>query len=111
MFNQKVDKLPNTITHLTFNDCFNQKVDNLPNTITHLTLGKLFNQRINKLLISRITHLEINNENIINNTTTNLFISLTHLTFGQNLSYLDNIINNLPKTMKMRGCKTSSHLV
>ena len=28
---------------------FNQKVDNLPNTITHLILGFYFNQPINKL--------------------------------------------------------------
>ena len=41
-FNQPVDNLPCTITHLTFGYRFNKPVDNLPCTITHLTFGFFF---------------------------------------------------------------------
>ena len=58
-FNQQVDNLPNTLTHLTFGTNFNQQVDNLPNTLTHLTFGGYFDQQVD-----------------------NLPNSLTHLTFG-----------------------------
>lgn len=34
-FNQRVDDLPNTLTHLTFGSYFNQKINNLPNSLTH----------------------------------------------------------------------------
>ena len=44
--------LNNEITHLIFYNLseFNQPIDNLPDSITHLTLGQGFNQKINKLL-------------------------------------------------------------
>ena len=45
-FNKPIDKLPNSITHLTFGYNFNQPVDNLPNSITHLTIGSCFNQPV-----------------------------------------------------------------
>ena len=48
-FDQNVDKLPKSITHLTFGNVFNQNVDRLPNSITHLTFGGYFNQNIDKL--------------------------------------------------------------
>jgi hypothetical protein len=38
-FNKPVDNLPLSLTHLTFGDRFNQPVDNLPNNLTHLTFG------------------------------------------------------------------------
>ncbi len=39
IFNQSIDNLPNSITHLTLGWNFNQSINNLPNKITHLTLG------------------------------------------------------------------------
>jgi hypothetical protein len=55
-FNHPVDKLPSSITHLTFGTNFNQPIDSLPNSIVYLHLGNyrnyhkpLFNQVINKL--------------------------------------------------------------
>ena len=41
-FNQKIENLPNTITHLTFGFHFNQKIENLPNSLTHLTINKRY---------------------------------------------------------------------
>jgi hypothetical protein len=67
-FNQPVDKLPNSITHLTFGNYFDQPVDKLPNSITHLTFGNYFNQPVDKLPNSII-----------------------HLTFCTNYSYYSNI--------------------
>ena len=46
-FNQSVDNLPSSITHLTFGFHFNQKVENLPSSITHLTFWYCFNQEVN----------------------------------------------------------------
>ncbi len=48
-FNQSIDNLPSSITHLTFSHNFNQLVDNLPSSITHLTFGYYFNQTVNNL--------------------------------------------------------------
>ena len=48
-FNQKVNNLPYSLTHITFSDDFNQKVNDLPQTITHLIFGWCFNQEVNKL--------------------------------------------------------------
>jgi len=40
-FNQSINNLPSTITHLTFDpfSYFNQSINNLPPTITNLTFG------------------------------------------------------------------------
>ncbi len=48
-FNQPVDNLPETLTHLTFGYEFNQKVNKLPKNITHLIFGYNFRQSINNL--------------------------------------------------------------
>lgn len=57
-FNQPVDFLPETITHLTFGDAFRQPVFNLPPRITHLSFGKSFwNSSLHHLPPS-ITHLK-----------------------------------------------------
>ena len=55
-FNQLIDNLPPSITHLTFGTCFNQLIDNLPSSITHLTFGHCFNQLVDNLP-STINHL------------------------------------------------------
>jgi len=47
-FNQPINNLPNSITNLTLNHNFNQPINDLPNSITHLILGHDFNQPINK---------------------------------------------------------------
>jgi hypothetical protein len=64
MFNEKVDKLPQNITHLTFGYRFNQKVDNLPQNITHLTFGDCFNQKINNLPFT-LKEININNKKLL----------------------------------------------
>jgi hypothetical protein len=68
LFNQPIDNLPNSLTHLEFYiySKFNQEINNLPNSLTHLTLGLEFNQEIN-----------------------NLPNSLTHLTLGYNRKIFD----------------------
>jgi hypothetical protein len=49
-FNQKVDNLPNSLTHLTFGHYFNQKIDNLPKNLTHLTFGHLKNNEVSFII-------------------------------------------------------------
>ena len=94
-FNQAVDKLPNSITHLTFGCHFNQPVDNLPNSITHLTFGYYFNQPVNNLPNS-ITHLTF--KTLFNNPVNNLPNSIIHLTF-EYYSKFDQPIDNLPNSI------------
>lgn len=48
-FNQKIDHLPTSLRHLTCKGKFNQKIDHLPRTLTHLTLGKHFYKDLNSL--------------------------------------------------------------
>ena len=48
-FNQKINNLPTSLTHLRFGFYFNQKVNNLPQNLTHLTFGNRFNQEVNNL--------------------------------------------------------------
>jgi hypothetical protein len=55
-FNQPVDNLPKTITHLTFGSKFNQLVNNLPKSLKYLTFGYDFNQPVDKLP-ENLTHL------------------------------------------------------
>ena len=57
-FNQFVDNLPNSLTHLKLGVDFNQPVNNLPNSLTHLKFGKDFNQPVDNLPES-LTHLEL----------------------------------------------------
>ena len=47
-FDQSLDTLPQTLTHLTFGHHFNQSVDNLPQSLTHLIFGFNFNQTVDK---------------------------------------------------------------
>ena len=51
-FNQPINNLPDTITHLTLTWDFNQSIDYLPDTITHLTLYDSFNQLIDHLFFT-----------------------------------------------------------
>jgi hypothetical protein len=51
-FNQRVDALPPSLTHLlhlTFGQCFDQPVDALPLSLTHLTFGASFHHAVDKL--------------------------------------------------------------
>jgi hypothetical protein len=75
MFNQKVDNLPQNLTHLTFGFYFNQKIDNLPKNLTHLNFGDLFLNKID-----------------------NLPKNLTHLTFK---CWFNEKLCNLPKNLKL----------
>jgi hypothetical protein len=58
-FNQPLDNLPQSLTHLeesrrsclthlTFNREFNQSVDNLPENLIYLSFGEYFNKEISK---------------------------------------------------------------
>ena len=47
-FDQPVNNLPNSISHLTFEYCFDQPVNHLPNSIIHLTFGDNFNQQLER---------------------------------------------------------------
>ena len=48
-FNQPVDTLPKSITHIFFGRCFNHPVNMLPPSIKLLTFGWNFNQKVNML--------------------------------------------------------------
>jgi hypothetical protein len=113
-FNQPVNNLPETLTHLTFgrqtpvrlahpkimniHNClrchnFNQSVDNLPNSLTHLTFGNSFNQPVDNLP-ETLTHLTFGYN--FNQSVDNLPNSLTHLTFGARFNQQ---VDNLPNTL------------
>ena len=81
LFNQPVNNLPDSITHLTFGRHFNQPVNYLPNSITHLTFGCEFNQSVGHQGCEDI------------NCPRNLPNSITHLTFG--ISF-NRPVDNLP---------------
>ena len=95
-FNQSVDYLPNSITHLEFGEKFNQSVDNLPNSITNLIFGNNFNQPVDHLPNS-ITHLTFGED--FNQPVGHLPNSITDLTFGdlfnQQVGHLPNSIISL----------------
>uniref|UniRef100_A0A6C0C7I2 F-box and FNIP repeat-containing protein n=1 Tax=viral metagenome TaxID=1070528 RepID=A0A6C0C7I2_9ZZZZ len=55
-------KIPNTITHLTFNGDFNENIHGcIPNSVTHLRFGEHFNHSIEGCLPVSVTHLSIDN--------------------------------------------------
>lgn len=93
-FNQRVDNLPNSITHLTFGYEFNQIIDNLPSSLIYLKLGKKFNRQINKLPSSL--------QYLIFGSAFNLPISISlpvtliHLEFG---TYFNYSIDDLPPSL------------
>jgi hypothetical protein len=94
-----VDKLPNSITHLTFEeDCDDIPVDNLPNSITHLTFGYWFNQPLDHLPNS-ITYLCVQGH--FNQQIDNLPDSIIHLNLGWRYS---KHINKLPQNLKKLCC-------
>ena len=53
-FNQPIDMLPSSITHLTFGLYFNQPVDDFPSSIQHLTFNYFskFDKSLNNLPIN-----------------------------------------------------------
>ena len=92
-FNQEVNKLPKSITHLTFGYQFNQEVNNLPNSLTHLTFGKEFNQKIDIPFTIKYLKLNCNNSYIIDYLPDN--IDELELGYDFNLE-----LNNLPTSIK-----------
>ena len=48
-FNQSVDNLPNTLTHITFGYEFNQEINNLPNSVELIQLPKYYDKKILKI--------------------------------------------------------------
>jgi len=58
-FNQSVDKLPSSLTHLTLGESFNNSIDNIPNTITILNLCNNYQLHITKLP-ANLKYLSIN---------------------------------------------------
>ena len=94
-FNYPLDNLPNSITYLEFGSHFNHPLNNLPNTITHLTIGSKFNHPLNNLP-NTITHLSFSKYSKFNQLVDNLPKSLTHLEFGY---HFNQSINNLSNTI------------
>ena len=94
-FNQPVNTLPPSITHLTFGKSFNRTVSNLSTFITHLTFGSFFNQSVDNLPSrSSITHLTFGF--YFNHTVSKLPPKLTHLTFGVSFNHP---VSHLPLTL------------
>jgi hypothetical protein len=124
LFNKKVDILPQSIEHLTFNMIFNQKVNKLPKNLTHLTFGMKFNQKIDNLP-KNLTYLTFGD--IFNKKVDNLPKNLTHLTFGVNFNQkIDKLYKNLkylqmgwhfqnkiilPKTLKELSLTCNNNLI
>jgi len=114
-FNQEVNNLPNSITHLTFNYQFNQEVNNLPNSITHLTFGRHFNKKIDIPFTIKYLKLYCNNSYIIdylpdnieelelgdyfNLELNNLLTSIKKITFDKYNQYKHEL-NCLPKFLE-----------
>ena len=98
-FNHPVDSLPSSITHLTFGDYskFNHPVSNLPSSITHLTFGINFNQPVDSIP-SSITHLTIGSE--FNQPVNALPSSIQYLTFDK-YSEFNQSLDNLPKFIEL----------
>ena len=85
LFNQPVNNLPDSITHLTFGRHFNQPVNYLPNSITYLTFGEYFNQPVDNLQ-NLITHLTFGWE--FNKPINNLPTSVREIAIPHNKTYL-----------------------
>lgn len=102
-FNQPIDHLPSTLTNLKFLcgsislDAFNQFVDNLPANLTHLTFGNRFNQHVDHLPTS-LTHLIFGSQ--FNQPVDHLPSSLTHLTLGKAFQHP---IDFLPQSLSHLG--------
>jgi hypothetical protein len=92
-FNEKVDNLPLSLTHLTFGYSFNKPVDNLPKKLTHLTFGVSFNKSVD-YLPKKLTHLTFGW--YFNQKVDNLPKKLTHLTFGE---CFNQKVDNLPESL------------
>jgi hypothetical protein len=107
-FNQSVDNLPNTLTHINFGRRFNQSVDNLPNNLTHLTFGAWFNQSVDSLP-NNLTHLTFGVG--FNQSVDYLPKNLTHLTFGYSFNQK---VDSLPSTLIEIGfyshCKIKNNI-
>lgn len=73
-FNEKVDNLPDNITHIHFGlYSFNQSVDNLPCNITHLYFSQNFNQSVDFLPCSvEVIHFGYHFNQKINNLPSNV---------------------------------------
>ena len=91
-FDEIVDDLPNSITHLTFGSNFNQPVNNLPNSITDLVFGNKFNQPVDKLPFSLNSYNLTDSESVNNNAG-----NLKRLVFGKNFNQN---VDNLPNSIK-----------
>ena len=91
-FNQPIDNLPDSLTHLTFSYCFNQPIDNLPDSLTHLSFGDNFNQTVDKLPNS-ITHLTFGKK--FDQSVDNLPNTITHLTLGDYKKNVDKLKSSL----------------
>jgi hypothetical protein len=107
-FNQPVDNLPLSLTHLTFGFNFNQSVDKLPLSLTHLYFGCWFNQPVDNLP-TNLTYLFFSDD--FNQPVDNLPLSLTHLTFGFNFNQS---VDNLPENiivLKLFGSKNNNIII
>eukprot|EP01112_Ceratiomyxa_fruticulosa_P016322 TRINITY_DN4912_c0_g1_i2.p1 TRINITY_DN4912_c0_g1~~TRINITY_DN4912_c0_g1_i2.p1 ORF type:complete len:213 (-),score=24.17 TRINITY_DN4912_c0_g1_i2:200-838(-) len=51
------DMFPPSITQLTFHNYFNQKIESLPTTLTHLNFGWAYDKSVNNILPPSLTHL------------------------------------------------------
>ena len=76
------NKIPSSVTHLTFRDCFNQEIkDCIPTSVINLTFGFHFNQNIKNCIPPSVTYLTFGywfNQDIRDC----IPASVSHLTFG-----------------------------
>jgi hypothetical protein len=96
-FNQSVDNLPNSLTHIKFGYNFNKSVDNLPLMIVWLEFDKCFNQYVD-ILPNNLKYLVFGDD--FNKPVDNLPNSLEYLSFGK---CFNQQINSLPNTIVYIG--------
>eukprot|EP00026_Physarum_polycephalum_P007208 Phypoly_transcript_07265.p1 GENE.Phypoly_transcript_07265~~Phypoly_transcript_07265.p1 ORF type:complete len:374 (+),score=50.91 Phypoly_transcript_07265:63-1124(+) len=93
-YSRSIDKLPSTITHITFGKFFNFEITNhLPESLVYLKLGNCFIQEINHL--PKLLKILVIGDNF-NHPVDHLPSSLTHLTLGRSFNHP---LDHLPPTL------------
>ena len=106
MFNQPINnKLPNSLTSLTFGENFNQTIDLSNTNLTTLTFGNHFNNDISANVLPNsletLTFGDNFNKKILPGILPN---SLKNLSFGSNYNHFI-LAASLPSSLKTFSCK------
>lgn len=107
------NKVPTTVTHLTFGMNFDKPINYIPDSVTHLNFGKNFNRmpgRDFKIPYS-VTHLKFG-KRFNRALEQNIPLSVIELSFGKDIEHIMN--EHIPKTVKKliyRGQKLDRYIL